>query len=580
MAYSSVFRRFKAPPTQEWTVDGWKGMYDARGTKIGPDEAPLLINLMPSDPERGGPVYLRPGRRSGTQLTGKNAAPRVGSGAHIVQLVMDVMQLASLGCLIVADGELWILDTGNALTKYISTANLTSASITLSPTTACSAVIHNGLVVITDGINTPFTWNGTNGGGLTKLTNAGTAVTAAAVYYAKLFFRKSDGKTLIWSEENQPNTGYEAGGFNNSWSLTQTASSDLTGLIGTNEALYYSRIDSVGAIRGAVTSTFSTDGVVDGVHLGSGSPERARPVNGHFVVCQGSLFWSDGNDILWAYRPGMGTIKLASQRPRINGTNAHANGIFNTPGVPVYGYGEETQHALPCNLLVADNVGRRLFVFFGNTSLPTWVEVYDAITYKLLSVWDLGTPNGNGGGGAALRFATVWYTSGFTFLVLIDRSGYVFTFDIDSPSATNTYDQDELGNATTVTGTLIGPMHGWGHKTDWAFTQLDVTVEHAGRDTITLGYLTSRTPIAGFTPPDQTLVYSGQSTATGALGFTWINPLEEHVRADILTTGRWCRPIVRITGNTATFTTQVNPPMISGYTLTGVRTGSNPGTLV
>jgi hypothetical protein len=71
------------------------------------------------------------------------------------------------------------------------------------------------------------------------------------VYYAKLFMLKRDRKTIVWSEENQPNTGYEAGGYNNAWELTQTSNEPLTAIIGTNEALYYGRKTSVGAIRGA-----------------------------------------------------------------------------------------------------------------------------------------------------------------------------------------------------------------------------------------------------------------------------------------------------------------------------------------
>ena len=42
---------------------GWRGMYDTLEDRaVSADEAALLINLIPSDTERGGPVHVRSGR--------------------------------------------------------------------------------------------------------------------------------------------------------------------------------------------------------------------------------------------------------------------------------------------------------------------------------------------------------------------------------------------------------------------------------------------------------------------------------------------------------------------------------------
>lgn len=196
------------------------------------------------------------------------------------------------GQLFKADGTVvtWALD-GGASTIYtfnwttatwtaaVSSANLSSASISL---VAAPARVYwctfNNTVVFNDGTNQPWTWDGTSGaGGLTKLTNAPTSCYGRpTVYYAKLFFIKGgDRRTIVWSEENTANTGYEAGGYSNVWVLGQTTSQSLTAIHGTNDGLYYFRASSIGVIRGAVSTDFTTSGVHDSVsaELGVVAPE-------------------------------------------------------------------------------------------------------------------------------------------------------------------------------------------------------------------------------------------------------------------------------------------------------------------
>lgn len=168
----------------------------------------------------------------------------------------------------IIDGEIteynWSTDTSSTV---VSTANLTSASIVLSTTARCYAVTFDNKMIISDGTNTPFAWDGTSGaGGLTELTNAPVFFGQPTVYYGKLFaIKNTDQLTIVWSEENDPTTGYEAGGFNNAWTLGQTNSEHLVGILGTNEALYYWRKTGIGIIRGAVTPDFSSSGTHDAV---------------------------------------------------------------------------------------------------------------------------------------------------------------------------------------------------------------------------------------------------------------------------------------------------------------------------
>jgi hypothetical protein len=171
--------RPKTPKT--WTIDGWTGMYDSRSVKAERDgDAPLLINLIPTDTQRGGGVYLRPGRQP---LGSLSAAPQIGSGSHNVQWIGEVT-FATSGTvvIVIADGEIWKLGLTGTLTKMVSAANLTTAVLEIKTDVACHAVNFDGLLAVVahdtaaTGLHpgyVPFTWDGTTGaGGLVKLDNA------------------------------------------------------------------------------------------------------------------------------------------------------------------------------------------------------------------------------------------------------------------------------------------------------------------------------------------------------------------------------------------------------------------------
>lgn len=212
---------------------------------------------------------------------------------------------------IVAGGELYKRPTaGTAFTKEITTANLTAAGIVLNSTARVWMATFNDQLVVTDGVNTPFVWTGASGAGLTELTNAPVAYGPPAVYYGKLFLVKNTERvTIVWSEENQPNTGYEAGGFNNAWRLGQTAQvAQLECLMGLNDGLYYFRRTSIGVIRGAVTPDFATAGVHDAVsgEVGSSAPGSVLYYGNH-------LWFTDAFGRPWRLAPGAGPEPLWAQ---------------------------------------------------------------------------------------------------------------------------------------------------------------------------------------------------------------------------------------------------------------------------
>jgi hypothetical protein len=176
------------------------------------------------------------------------------------------MASGSLLHVCVYSGEIYVLNlllSPNGKTKYVTTANLTTASITLSPTARVSFAVLNNKLIISDGVNTPFQWDGTSGaGGLTSLTNCPVLYGPPTIYYSKLFgIKNSDRRTLVWSEEADPTLGYEAGGYNNAWDFTQHNQAPMTALVGTNEALFVFRSNSITEITGAANDEFQTSGV-------------------------------------------------------------------------------------------------------------------------------------------------------------------------------------------------------------------------------------------------------------------------------------------------------------------------------
>lgn len=253
------------------TSGPWKGQRDSLDiTSADPSLAFLIQNCYPRDSARGGGLVGRPGfQQAGAQLT----------GGGVGQLVYQFTKLAGTEYTIaIAGGRIFAFDwSARTWSEPVTTANLTTAAITLSPTAKCYAVTMADKMIVTDGVNTPWMWDGTAGaGGLTKLTNCPVLFGAMTVYYAKLFgIKNTERSTMVWSEENDPTIGYEAGGYNNAWQLGQADQEPLYALYGTNQSLYYFRARSTGVISGAVNTEFTTTGVHDGVSptVGTMSPD-------------------------------------------------------------------------------------------------------------------------------------------------------------------------------------------------------------------------------------------------------------------------------------------------------------------
>lgn len=255
------------------------GMRDApEPTAAQPDKALLVQNMVATPGPRNAGLTSRPGftgmeprfpllAEDGSPLLAEDGSPLVvettiAPGACQAILTWTTATGSRETTSIVGGkvyGYSWTTETW---TEVVTTANLTSASLTLSSTARVALVPFADGLVVSDGVNTPFWWDGTAGaGGLTKMTNAPVFYGPPCVYYAKLMgIKASSRNTLVWSEEGAPNLGYEAGGYNNAWDNPGGLSDPLTSVAGTNEALYVFRERFSIAITGAISADFATAG--------------------------------------------------------------------------------------------------------------------------------------------------------------------------------------------------------------------------------------------------------------------------------------------------------------------------------
>ena len=239
-----------------------KGMRDSLSVPASRlNKAFLMENVYPSDPETGAAVVGRPGfTQMGAQLGAGGAGQRV---FQFTQLDGTERTVGFVG------GLMYTYDWG---ADSWSQVTLVGVSLPASGEIFCATYNDKLIVNPNDGTNRPFSWDGTT---FVSLTDAPLAFGRIAVYYAKLFFINwADRSEFMWSEEASETTGYDQGGFNNAWSLQQTDQEPLFALYGTNEALYYFRARSTGAVSGPVSTEFIAAGTREGVSetIGTTSP--------------------------------------------------------------------------------------------------------------------------------------------------------------------------------------------------------------------------------------------------------------------------------------------------------------------
>jgi len=284
------------------TQGSFTGMRDSLDPQTAdPRKAYLLQNVYPQDEKFGGGTVGRPGFRV-THVTALGSAGKRTTQGMYQYTKLDGTEI-TIG---ICGGQFYTYNwTTRVWTESLTVANLASASITLSETARCYFLTFGNEVLVSDGANTPWTWDGTANGGLTKLTNAPVFYGQPVVHYAKVFaIKNTERSAIVWSEEAAANTGYEAGGYNNAWTLGQTDQEALFALYATNEVLYYFRGRSTGAISGQVTTNFATTGTREGVSETVGT-ESPAAVTGH----SGDVYFVDADGRPRMIRTGLGLVE-------------------------------------------------------------------------------------------------------------------------------------------------------------------------------------------------------------------------------------------------------------------------------
>lgn len=447
---------------QRITVANLKGFRRDPSTPTRGDFAYGILNLLPRDAINGGPLDPRPG------LNHLGSTTALAEIQHITEFAKANGNRERV---IIAGGEIFSLAnwTGASWTTEITGAQLTAASITLKTTGRVWSVVLNGNLVVSDGVNTPFMWDGTGGGGLTLLSNAPVFYGPPTIYAGKVFgIKNAERDTMVWSEENDPTTGYEAGGFNNSWSLTQTGDKALEAIKGTNDALFFWRIDSIGAIQGKVTPTFRSEATDDLISEGIGTrfPDA--------ILVHGRDIWfadQRGRFQVLHIDSGLRTpapwLSLADEfsSPAFEDTDDHE---YSVQFVGASEVGSIISTSTCFHVPGTDLVGFTLGTTPASTQTFTKILFHDT-TYEPQSIWQKA-------GAVSLTdmLTTVWTdTGGDPRLVVADgNSGFVWGYDrIDGRDEK---DDDTLHGFIMH---VVGPRHLETFDTEWQFEEFHGIVQ-------------------------------------------------------------------------------------------------------
>lgn len=272
--------RASFPSVLAFEAGPWVGVRDmVEPTGSRRDLLTAAENLYVQSAELGGAYVSRPG------FTEADSSQQLGAlGTRRVQLATEFVKInGTVFRVVVAGGLVYTYNWGTG-----QFTNQPLGPLTLSATARIYAVTFADRLILTDGVAKPITWDGT---AFAELTNAPVLYGQPWVHYAKLFgIKAAERSTLVWSEEADPTIGYEAGGFNNAWTLGQTDQDPLTAGVGFNEAMLVFRARSMTQITGAVNAEFQSSGTREGVSetVGTLSPDA-------LVVVGRTVFFVDAD---------------------------------------------------------------------------------------------------------------------------------------------------------------------------------------------------------------------------------------------------------------------------------------------
>lgn len=462
------------------------GMHDSQDPQTAdPKYAKYLQNVYSLDSQMGTRIVGRPGFiQTGTQL---------GSGGN--RRVQGIYQFTKI------DGtEYTVAIVGGKFYKYTWGTDTwtedTPGAATISTSATCYFTTFADVLIVSDGTNTPWKYDGTTD---TVLSNAPVIYGQPVVYYAKLFgIKNTERSTIVWSEENDPTIGYEAGGYNNAWTLGQTNQDPLYALIPSNEALYYLRPRSTGAVRGAVDADFQNSGTREGISttVGTKSP------NGIAIGHDTAVFMDAENRVQ--------ALDIASGRldstiwPKLRET---------IPDWDETQTGDSRACFDPITGLIL--VGA---VADGSSECDRYVAV-DAQTYEVQGIWQ---------GWTSTAMAVVKNASGVPVIMHGTSNGYIYVHGLPTGSTWNDQNNSADGGTAAISHDVKGSILGSTMYEEKLFLRWDVLLwlEAANTSSLSLSYTTQRG-----TPSAQT-----KSASLSAY------PGEYHISVGLQGNGRWIVP--------------------------------------
>ena len=222
-------------------------------------------NMYPASPDLGGGYVGRPG------FTRADTTQQLGAlGARRHQLFTEFTKLDGTKYrVVIVGGKFYTYNWGTG----VFTQQTLGGSLALSTTARVYAVVFADFLILSDGVSKPISWSGV---AFAELTNCPVLYGSPWIYYGKMFgIKKTERSAIVWSEEADPTLGYEAGGYNNAWTLGQTDQDQLTAGVGFNESMVVFRARSMTQILGAVNDDFQGSGTRDGISetIGTSSPD-------------------------------------------------------------------------------------------------------------------------------------------------------------------------------------------------------------------------------------------------------------------------------------------------------------------
>lgn len=474
------------PEAEQYQQGPYVGMRDSKDpAAANPRYAYNLQNQYPLDPEINAGWEGRPGFDQAGSVLGS-------SGKRTFQLIHQFTQLdgTERTCAIVGS-KLYVYDwSGDSWTDK------SAGQSTTSETARCWAVTFADKLLVSDGVNVPWTWDGTT---FTALTGAPVAYGPPTVYYAKVFFIDStDRATTMWSEENDPETGYDTGGYNNAWTLGQTDQDPLTRLVGTNYALIVFRARSTTAISGEVTTNFISSGTRDGISSKIGTTSDP-------VFVGGDVFIRDAD-----YRPWVLRVSNRSLEPLFSGIRETVSG-FDTSNFDLEG-----------STYLADLNAVLLTVTISGDTYPEKTIVMDARNSEFVGMWE---------GYAMNAIGLVRDGDGFEVLMHGSSNGFAYKHGTASGSLWDDEANATDGGTTAIEHIVEASPMGYDARVAKNFTRITALLRAKSAVTVSIGHTTPRRTS---TAVSITTTHSGTDWAEDKIEFgskgygRWIRPKITH----------------------------------------------------